>query len=167
MEKAEPTVPGEEAAFWERKAKNGRRAAGAICLSRHHPVELQVHVYDLDCCGCSSSLCLVSLDLPSHKTSVSASSSSLRQVKESETQPGNNYERRRNERNGERKDNRQPSEKGHLPHSLFRGATTGQQDFVFSRLEVPLATHKQPPSKVSRLDKSSIGGSCYHVENRG
>jgi hypothetical protein len=82
MEKAEPTVPGEEAAFWERKAKNGRRAAGANCLSRHHPVELQVHVYDLNCCGCSSSLCLVSLDLPSHKTSVSASSSSLRQVKE-------------------------------------------------------------------------------------
>jgi hypothetical protein len=29
MEKAEPIVPGEEAAFWERKAKNGRRAAGA------------------------------------------------------------------------------------------------------------------------------------------
>ncbi|KAH0294627.1 hypothetical protein KCU62_g452, partial [Aureobasidium sp. EXF-3399] len=42
MEKAEPTVPGEEAAFWERKAKNGRRAAGANCLSRHHTVELLV-----------------------------------------------------------------------------------------------------------------------------
>ena len=67
--------------FWERKAKNGRRAAGANCLSRHHLVELRVHVYDLNCCGCSSFLCLVSSFFP-HKTSVSASSSSLRLVKE-------------------------------------------------------------------------------------
>jgi hypothetical protein len=63
-----------------KESKNGRRAAGANCLSRHHSVAT-THVYDLNCCGCSTSLCLVSSLLP-HKSSVSASSSSLRLVKQ-------------------------------------------------------------------------------------